>query len=832
MSVPADASNASEVRRARRAALADHPTQIGIDFVAVDLDRRLLTVLFIAAAPGVAKATPLAAIGRSNIRITGGQDTRPANVRVLRVEARQESNSLSVAYEHDAEAFRGSDFPSYVLEIVDVPQVDPFFARAEFSLRPEEPAAFDPAPTPLAPPSVPADIEIDYLARDYASFRRLMLDRLSLRMPRWSERNPADIGVAVVEVLAYAADHLSYYQDAVATEAYLGTARRRTSVRRHATLLDYAMHEGCNARVWVQVTIDSDGVDLPRGTALLTRNGPQARLATDASAPAVMVASGARWFETLHGTVLHAALHELRIHTWGAPNYVLPAGAVTATLRDGWLDAAEPAKGRKLDHLHAGQVLILEEIKGVGSGEPADADIGHRHALRLTRVTRGFDPLGEPSGSDAAETTKSVALGVPVVQIEWPAADALPFAATVAAVQGEQAMTDICVFRGNVVLADYGRTIDRETLPEVSFEGIYRPELRRRPITCVVPYDDAQAASQPAASTLRQDPRAAVPQLTLTERTPASVGPAATWFAVPRLLQSDRFAREFVLEAEADGRAALRFGDGIRGRRPSAGISFKARYRIGNGVDGNVGADSIAHIVSDDPRLIGVRNPLPACGGSEPEALEQVRLQAPSAFQTQERCVTAEDYRVMAERHPAVREAAVDLRWTGGWHTAFVAVVRRGGAPIDAAFRLSVATFLSPFQLAGVDLDIRAPRYVSLDIRLIVQAAPDHFRSKVRQMLCEAFSNADLSAGRQGFFHPDRFGFGQPLYLSPIVATAMAISGVTQVDVDRFQRWGRPARGELDAGRIDIGPLEIARVDSDPNAPENGLIAFLLQGGQ
>ena len=50
--------------------------------------------------------------------------------------------------------------------------------------------------------------------------------------------------VALVELLAYAGDQLSYYQDAVATEAYLGTARRRVSVRRHARLVDYPMHDG------------------------------------------------------------------------------------------------------------------------------------------------------------------------------------------------------------------------------------------------------------------------------------------------------------------------------------------------------------------------------------------------------------------------------------------------------------------------------------------------------------------------------------------------------------------------------------------------------------
>jgi hypothetical protein len=39
--------------------------------------------------------------------------------------------------------------------------------------------------------------------------------------------------IALVELLAYVGDQLSYYQDAVANEAYLETARQRISVKRH-----------------------------------------------------------------------------------------------------------------------------------------------------------------------------------------------------------------------------------------------------------------------------------------------------------------------------------------------------------------------------------------------------------------------------------------------------------------------------------------------------------------------------------------------------------------------------------------------------------------------
>src|SRR6185436_585892 len=116
-------------------------------------------------------------------------------------------------------------------------------------------------PRPDCPPPQRSEPDINYLAKDYASFRQLILDRLAVIMPDWRERHVPDLGITLVELLAYAGDHLSYYQDAVATEAYLDTARKRVSVRRHARLVDYRMHEGNNARAFVTVSV-SDDVEL------------------------------------------------------------------------------------------------------------------------------------------------------------------------------------------------------------------------------------------------------------------------------------------------------------------------------------------------------------------------------------------------------------------------------------------------------------------------------------------------------------------------------------------------------------------------------------------
>jgi hypothetical protein len=59
----------------------------------------------------------------------------------------------------------------------------------------------------------------------------------------------------------------------------------------------------------------------------------------------------------------------------------------------------------------------------------------------------------------------------------------------------------------------------------------------------------------------------------------------------------------------------------------------------------------------------------------------------------------------------------------------------------------------------------------------------------------------------------------------------MSIAGVASVTPARFQRWGQGPDGELAAGQIPMGRLEVARCDSDPGDPAGGRIEFDLTGG-
>jgi predicted phage baseplate assembly protein len=297
-------------------------------------------------------------------------------------------------------------------------------------------------------------------------------------------------------------------------------------------------------------------------------------------------------------------------------------------------------------------------------------------------------------------------------------------------------------------------------------------------------------------------------------------------------LNSSGSAEEFVAEIENDGTARVRFGDDIHGRRPEPGTAFTAKYRVGNGRAGNIGADSLIHVAKNIPEITLVRNPLPAVGGQEPESLEDVRQRAPVAYRVQERAVTPADYAEVTERHADVQRAAATFRWTGSWHTVFLTVDRRAGLAVNDEFESDMRAHVERYRMAGHDLEVDSPQFVALEIAMHVCVEPEYFRSDVERELLNLLSNRDLPDGRRGLFHPDNFTFGQPVYLSAIYAAAHQVAGVESVDVQTFQRLGVPSSAALASGHLDIGRLEIARLDNDRNFAERGVLTIALGGGK
>jgi hypothetical protein len=862
----------------RRAAVGRHPTLNGIDFLeVVDSDaasaadrQRILRLRLI-------KPLGAVTIAPTNVVITGGDRIR--DIAVVAVTASTGSADVEIRVD------RWGDYSQYTLGLVQpgngdqVPLAgfDGPLSEVSFSFKAECPSDADCAPgsgCAAAAAAAPGH-EIDYLTKDYQGFRQLMLDRISTLSPDWTERHAADFAVSLVELLAYVGDHLSYAQDSIATEAYLATARRRISVRRHARLVDYRVDEGAAARILVHVRVQvgagtvtvpatptlAQAAPLPGQVAVspvrfLTRDPAQAQPppVIDPSDPGFTqaVAAGVAVFELAEPAdrTLYEAHNQMALYTWGGEQCCLPAGATGATLAG------------DLSTLQVGDIVVFAEVKGPETGVPADADRTHRHAVRLTGVTLTDDPL---AGYFADQAQDGEPPPQPVTEITWDPADALPFPLCISAQVSGSPLSDISVAYGNIVVADHGLTLpEAEQLPPVPGSTLiralastpghcavevddprrfvpprYRPVLDQGPLTWqtrAIPAADAGGTTgddlgpydpSAPASDLFSGPTVTRPALLVSE-------PAADrdWTVQPDLLASDPGATDLVVEVDDDIRAVLRFGDDVYGQRPVEDTTLFAHYRVGNGRAENITADAIRQVVTSVPGIGSATNPVAGWGGREPQTLDEVRVQAPVAFRIQERAVTADDYAAVAQRHSDVQRAVATIEWTGSWRTVFVTVDRAGGLPVDATFAGQVRGFLEGFRLAGHDVEVESPVFVPLEIEMFVCVSPDRFQDDVEAALLDVFSSGVRADGQPGVFSPDQLTFGQPVSLSRLYAAAQAVPGVLYADITMFRRYGQPSTSALASGQLQLGRTEIAQLDNDPNFPDHGVLRITLGGGK
>jgi hypothetical protein len=866
----------------RKAVVLDHPELNGIDYVEYDefpalppAQRYRLAITFL--------KTPPAGLVAAGIAVAGG--VRVTGIRPLPVSLVPAPSPPNPPFTLFVQLDGSGDFSDYTVR-VQSPTLDRPLDHSIFSFKAGCPTDLDCRPVEDCEPAPLEEPVLDYLAKDFSSFRRLLLDLARTRNPRWQESAVAELGTALVELFAYQGDLLSWSQDAVATEAFLETCRLRVSARRHSRLIDHRMHDGRNAWSFAVLDATAKGI-VPIGTRFLTRITRPLRGEAAAPGPIISNRPDSAFdedpalreplvFEATARTRIDPDLNRLFVHMLGDGECCLPRGTTRALLY-----GVGPGLAAYRPPLAAGDWLLLEEIKGVETGAAADADPSQRRCVRLVEVRSaltGGGPLTDPAfgvtllGSIDEPVLDPIGAGetalprLPLVEVIWREEHALdlPLCLSAKTPRGDE-IRNIAAVRGNVVPVDHGRTVTVELgdvpaeLPGFSRAASLR--LPAGPLTFETPALDGpwDARGRPIAGRhdLGVDVRTTLPAVSLTMTLPGA--PPALWRAVPDLLDSGPFEEHFCAEVDDEGFATLRFGDGQHGRSAQGATGIVATFRIGTGAAGNVGRDAIAHLLVPDagafldpadpgappggpPTLRGIRQPIAATGGVEPESIAQVRALAPAAMRAvQFRAVTEADWQARALTIPGVADAKATFRWTGSWHTVFVAL-----HPVDASdlvtlpggrtrladrFAVRALAALTRVRLAGYDMELDTAIYVPIELKIQVCVARGHFRGAVLQAVAEALSHRRFADGRTGFFHPEKMRFGEPVRLSRIIATVQAIPGVSSLEVTGLRRYWLLPNGELERGLLELGPFEIARLDNDPNLPENGVFELSAIGG-
>jgi hypothetical protein len=825
-----------EKRREVLRGLTDPPVN-GIDYVEVRMAARQIEVHLVHPLPGGAGGVPdgAGAITAAMVRITGGD-----RLRDIRVESIATDGARVLVVEVAALG----DFSVYTLHI-DHPGFDVMLREIRFSFRATCPTDFDCADGTDTPADVFAPAAVNHLAKDYDSFRTAMLDRMAALVPDWQDRQAGDLGVTLVELMAHYADHLSYAQDAAATEAYIGTARRRGSVRRHAQLIGYDVHDGLSAHVFVQVQVAADMILGAGDLTFLTGTSDGLPPATTLAALQIdrLLAEGVAFFEPApmleqdpatpdlwvpRPIRLQAAANDLILYDWGDPAAMLAAGATSA-----WIVAAPGLT------LGPGDLIALEQARDPVTLRLADADPAARQVVCLTEApVAAVDPLNGALGP------------VDVLRITWGADDALRFDLPVGRLDAVADGGSPYMARagGNIVPASHGITLaggealgtpDSDDDPEqddaisqlsaLDRPRRFRPVLRRRDISVSGPLrvtpgqTSATALIAAASGTATGTIARPVTAIRVSDGTGL-----ADWRSVNSLIFARDDDRVFVAETEGDGTTILRFGGPETGGQvPAPGTPLTAHYRIGIGRGGNIGAGAIAH-VAGPANLVSARNPLPGFGGRDRESLTEIRLNALRRLDDNRRAVTKADYERLAGEHPAVQRAFVRTLGHGSWTTFVVAVDPLGGIHASAEFLRGIRAWLEPLRMMGQDLIVEAPRFAPLDIGLRVCICRGHSDSAVRRAVEAALGAGTLPDGTRGFFHPDSLSFGDSVYLSRIIAAVKSVPGVADVAVDTFRKWRTTDTLALQNGILQVDPSEIPILMNDRNHPERGVLRIAV----
>lgn len=685
------------------------------------------------------------------------------------------------------------DYSLYTLSI-EHPNIDPMFSSLKFKFRP---GCFNTDCSPDWPAGEPAreNPAIDYLNKDYESFRHVMMAAMGERVPGWRATSEADLDQVLIDLLAASADELSDFQDRVVREGYLATARKRLSLARHARLMDYHIHQGNQASTWLALRLE----------------GTQAGTILAGALTATTETPAAQVFVNHADQDVDALLNDISLYTWSDTLPSLEKGATTADLKlkSPGVVAANTAAAL----IQSGKIrrLLVQERLNPSTGNAADRDLNKRQLLRLESAAAQQDPV----------------TGDFFVRVRWREEDAL-LANYCFTIQCPVKVEDVSLFHGNLVEVFHGAP--RVTVFEDP-RGIVAPPA--------FPYapDDVNgtvcAMPPERVAYLETHPGGDVPPRSTLRVTVQTSSGSEQWTERADLIHSSESARDFRLETDEHGFSQVVFGDGTNGMKLPPGARVVMEYQTGFGPDGNIGADRITRVAAGPPFLTQAEcwNPFDAANGRAPESPERILRRAPEMFRFRQlRAVTLADYVKRAEELPEVSRASAAYFWTGSWRTVRIAIDPTGGRTLDQALRTKLAKHLNAVRLIGEDLELRPPLFVPLEIHVSLCVQTDVWPQDIRFVIEQEFSAGYTPDGRAGFFHPDRWTFGQTLFASEIFGRLQAIPGVEHVLEIRMKRWNRPFPWSSE--KIEVQSHEIVLVANDPNRMEEGFIDFELKGGR
>ena len=252
------------------------------------------------------------------------------------------------------------------------------------------------------------------------------------------------------------------------------------------------------------------------------------------------------------------------------------------------------------------------------------------------------------------------------------------------------------------------------------------------------------------------------------------------WKPAPRFTAAGPDDRSYTVRLDENGGASVQFGDGTHGARlPSGSANVEARYRVGLGQAGNVDAEQISLLLTRPPGLKAVTNPVRASGGTDAEAGDTARNNAPLTVRTLDRIVSLRDFEDFAAAFTGIGKAQAVWLWDGEQRRVHLTVAGADGAAIapgDTLYR-NLLDAIDAARPPHQPLKVSPCRTLYFGLSASLWIDPAHTPPSVLAAAASALACDFGFAARQ---------FGQPVSGSEILASLQRVSGVTGADLDQL----------------------------------------------
>lgn len=273
-----------------------------------------------------------------------------------------------------------------------------------------------------------------------------------------------------------------------------------------------------------------------------------------------------------------------------------------------------------------------------------------------------------------------------------------------------------------------------------------------------------------------------------------------------------------------------------------------SRYRIGGGSFGNVQAETITVLKSAIPYVASVTNYLPARNGTDAESLEHAAIKVPQLLRTRDRAVTPEDFELLAIRggSGAVARAHYLPTTAGQAGTVQLLIVPQANTDtielgtgihpdeftLNHQLEERILDYLSDRKLLGVQVLCREPEYVGVTVQTEVALKPEYSNPTAKQ---EILSQLVVTLYR--FFNPITGGsegkgwpLGQPAYSSDVAALLQQVPGIRYlgaIQLLELRREGQHWTRLPPAAVINPGPLGVVCSWADSELRSSHVINIL-----